>query len=79
MSNFIEFTGYKGEKLIVNTGTIKTVAEFSVPVEDMPHVEDKRIFNAKAIVSTEDGTIPVTDTYADITARLFALARLAAA
>lgn len=70
MNKFVEFTGYKGENIIVNVMNIKTVAQFSVPPEDMHEVEDKRIFNAKAIVSTEDGTIPVTDTYESIRARL---------
>jgi hypothetical protein len=70
MAKFIEVTGYKGERIIVNTINIRTVAEFSVPVEDMPNVEDKRVFNAKAILATDEGTIPVTDTYEAVKTRL---------
>jgi hypothetical protein len=70
MAKFIEFTGYKGEKLIVNTDNIKTVSAFEIPAEEIPEVEDNRIFNAKAIVTMDDGTIPVVDTYESIVRRL---------
>lgn len=70
MAKFLEVTGYKGEKIIVNAANIHTVAEFAIPEGEGENIEDKRIFNAKAILSTTEGTIPVVDTYESIVRRL---------
>lgn len=71
MSQFIEVTGYKGEKITVNVSRIRTVAQFMVPEEDKDSVPDPRILNVNAVVTLDDdGNIPVTDTYESIVRRL---------
>lgn len=70
MAKFLEVTGYKGEKILINAANIKTVAEFSVPEGEGDHLEEKRILDAKAIISMEDGQVPVIDTYESIVRRL---------
>lgn len=70
MANFIELTGYKGEKLLLNVATVEVVHDVKMTDADVEEIGDKRALSTNAVVKTASATIPVQDTYESIVRRL---------